>query len=141
MRRPVMWVGMMRTNSSRSPAGHGSTPASMAASRSASVTWWAGPWISTLQRLHVHVALEIEANLRVGGLGNRQVHGPRAGEFDIGARGIEMRIVGHHVSGPAHHREQDALGRAALVRRDHVPEPGQLVDHALHAEETLAARV
>ena len=46
-----------------------------------------------LQRGHVHVALEIQPGLRVGGLRNGQVHRPRAGEFDIGARGIEMRVV------------------------------------------------
>ena len=50
-------------------------------------------------------------------------------------------FVGHHVPRLAHHREQDALGGAALVRGDHVAEAGQLVDHALQAEEALAAGV
>ena len=50
----------------------------------------------------------------------------RAGELDVGARGVEVRVVRHHVPGLAHHGEQDALGRAALVGRDHVAEAGQL---------------
>ena len=93
------------------------------------------------ERLHVHVALEIEAGLRVGGLRDGQIDGARAGEFDVGAGGIEVRVGGHHVAGPAHHGEQDALGGAALVRGDHVAEAGELVGHALQAEEALAAGV
>ena len=41
----------------------------------------------------------------------------------------------------AHHGEQDALRRAPLVGRDHVAESGELVRHALQAEEALAAGV
>ena len=38
-------------------------------------------------------------------------------------------------------REQDALGGAALVGGNHVAEAGEIVDHALQAEEALAAGV
>ena len=93
------------------------------------------------QRGHVHVALEIQPRLRVGGFGDGQVDGARAGEFDVGARGIEVRIGGDDVPRLAHHGEQDALGGASLVRRDHVAEAGELVHHALQAEEALAAGV
>ncbi len=55
------------------------------------------------ERGHVHVALEIEARLGVGGFGNGQIHGARAGEFDVGAGGIEVGVGGHHVAGLAHH--------------------------------------
>ena len=75
------------------------------------------------------------------GFRDGQVHGARAGEFDIGAGGIEMRVDGHDVAGLAHHGEQDALRRAALVRGNHVAEAGELVGHALQAEEALAAGV
>ena len=94
-----------------------------------------------LERRHVHIALEIQAGLRIGGLGNRQVHGARAGELDVGPGGVEMRVRRHHVARLAHHREQNALGGAALVRGDHVAEAGQLVGRPLEAEEALAAGV
>ncbi len=55
------------------------------------------------ERRHVHVALEIQARLRVGGLGDGQIHGPRAGEFDVGAGGVEVRVGGDDVAGLAHH--------------------------------------
>ena len=93
------------------------------------------------QARDIEVALEIQPRLRVGGFRYRQVNGARAGKFDVGARGIEVRIVGHHVPGPAHHREQDALGRAALMGGNHVAEAGQLLHHTLHSEEALAAGV
>ena len=51
------------------------------------------------ERGDVHVALERNARLRVGGLGQGQVDGARSGELDIGARGVEMRIVRHDVAG------------------------------------------
>ena len=73
--------------------------------------------------------------------GMRKIDGPRAGEFDVGAGGIEVRVGRDHVAGLAHHGEQDALGGAALVRGNHVAEAGELVGHALEAEEALAAGV
>ncbi len=66
-----------------------------------------------------------EPRLGVGGLGQRQVHRARAGEFDVGAGGIEVRVVGNDMSGLAHHGEQDAFGGAALVSGDHVAEAGE----------------
>ena len=93
------------------------------------------------ERGHVHVALEIQARLRVGGFGDGQIHGARAGEFDVGAGGIEMGVGGDHVARLAHHGEQDALGGAPLVGGNHVAEAGERVGHALQAEEALAAGV
>jgi len=52
-----------------------------------------------------------------------------------------MGVVGDHVAGFAHDGEEDALGGAALVGGDHVAETGELVGHALEAEETFAAGV
>ncbi len=93
------------------------------------------------QRFDVEVAFEIQAGLRVGGLGYGQIDRPRAGEFDIRARGVEVRIRRNDLARLAGHREQDALGRAALVRRNHVPEAGQIVHHPLQPEEAFAAGV
>ena len=58
----------------------------------------------------------------VGGLGAREVERRRARELDVRARRVEVRVVGDDVAGPAHGREQDALGGAALVGGDHVLE-------------------
>jgi len=56
-RRPVIRDGTIRTNSSRGPGAQGSTPASRTASCSALVTWWAGPWMSTLQPCWVAMSM------------------------------------------------------------------------------------
>ena len=93
------------------------------------------------QRSDVHVALEVEPRLRVGGLGNRQVHGACAGELDVGARGVEVRVGRDNLPGLAGHGEQDALGGAALVSRDHVAEAGEVVHRLFQAEKGLAAGV
>ena len=73
-----------------------------------------------LQRRHVHVAFEGMPRCRLARFGNRQVHRLGADKLDVGARGVEVRVVGHHVALLAHHVEQNALGGAALVRGDHV---------------------
>ena len=89
----------------------------------------------------VHVALEIEPRLRVARFRDGEIDGARAGEFHIGAGGIEVRVGGHDVAGLAHHGEEDALGGASLVGGHHVAESGERVGHALEAEEALAAGV
>ena len=97
--------------------------------------------ISASERGHVHVAFEIQPRLRVARFRNGQVDGARAGEFDIGAGGVEVRVGRHDVARLAHHGEQDALGGAPLVGGHHVAESGELVGHPLEAEEALAAGV
>ena len=52
--------------------------------------------------------------------GMTQVDGFGADELDVGAGGVEVRVVGHDVALLAHHAEEDALGGAALVRGDDV---------------------
>lgn len=50
MCRPVIRVGMIRRYCSRWPPAHEVTPACSTTARSSwEVTWWTGPWISTLQ--------------------------------------------------------------------------------------------
>ncbi len=45
-----------------------------------------------------------------------------AGELDVRARRVEVRVVRDHLAGPADRAEQDLLGGAPLVRGDHVRE-------------------
>ncbi len=94
-----------------------------------------------LQRGDIHVAFEIEAGLRVAGFGQGEIHGARAGEFHVGAGGVEVGIRGDDVAGLAHDGEEDAFGGASLVGGDHVTEAGELVSDALQAEEAFAAGV
>ena len=82
-----------------------------------------------LERGDVHVALErMRAWPGVVRFGDRQVDGLGADEFDVGARGIEVRVVGNDVARLAHDAEEDALGGAALVGGDHVAEAEDVLD-------------
>ena len=77
-------------------------------------------WMRVFERGHVHVAFE---GMRGGGLlafGDDQIDGFGAGEFDVGAGGVEMRVVGDDVAFLARDAEENALGGAALVRGDDV---------------------
>ena len=65
----------------------------------------------------------------------------RPAELDVGAGGVEVAVVGDDVALLAHHREQDALGGAALVRRDDVLEAGDVVDRVVEVEVRRAAGV
>ena len=51
-----------------------------------------------LQRGHIHVAFEGMHRSRLPALGDRQVEGLGARKFDVGARGVEMRVVGDDVA-------------------------------------------
>ncbi len=66
--------------------------------------------------------------LRVAALGDDEVDGLGAGELDVGARRVEVRVVGDDLVRPAEHAEQDLLGGPTLVRRDDVREREQLLD-------------
>lgn len=74
---------------------------------------------------------------RIQRLRDRQVHRLGAHELDVGPRGVEVGVVGHHVAPLAHHAEQDALGGPSLMGGDHVLE----AEHVLHrAAEVFEAR-
>jgi hypothetical protein len=53
--------------------------------------------------------------------------------LDVGPRGVEVCVVGDDLPGPAQHREEDPLGRPALVGGDHVFEREELLDIVLNA--------
>ena len=72
---------------------------------------------------------------------NRKVHSLGTDEFDVGARGVEVRVVGDHVALLAHHAEQNALGGAALVRRNHMLIAEDVLDGIAEVVEAPAAGV
>jgi hypothetical protein len=81
-----------------------------------------------VERVDVHVALERVLGGRIGALGDDQIHGLGAGELDVRPGRVEVGVVGNDLARPAQDREQDLLGRPALVCRDHVAEREQRLD-------------
>ena len=93
------------------------------------------------QRLQVDVALEGVDQPRLPALGDDQVARFRATVLDMRPRRVEVRVVQHDIAGPGDHVEEDVLGRAALVRGDHVLEAGDVAHGRLEAIERRRARV
>ena len=94
-----------------------------------------------LERLQVHVALEGMDQPRLAALGDHQVARLGARVLDVGARGVEVRVVGHHVARPGDAGEQDVLGGAPLVGGDHVLEARDVAYRRLKPVEGRRARV
>jgi hypothetical protein len=89
----------------------------------------------------VHVAFE---GVGLGGhetLGNGKVSRLRPRRLDVRSSRVEMRVVGHHVAGSTDGGEEDPLGRAALVRGDHVLEAEDLAHGALETVPRPTPRV
>ncbi len=94
-----------------------------------------------LEPFCVHVPLK---GTRVRGfesLRRRQIQGLGAREFDVGARRVKVRVVGHHVALLAHHAEQNPLRRPPLMSRDHVLVAENALDRAAKALEAGTAGV
>ena len=72
---------------------------------------------------------------------NNEIDRFRAGEFHVGARRVEVRVVGNDVSPFAGDAEQDALGGASLMRRDHVLVAEDFLDGFFEVIETFAPGV
>ena len=87
----------------------------------------------------IHVAAEVPVARERVGVG--QVDACAAGCFDVGARGVEEPVGEHHLARERHHRAEDPLGRAALVRGEDVLHPGERVRDLLQPEVALGARV
>ena len=99
------------------------------------------PCDQVLERADVHVPLERMPGRRLAGLGDRNVHRFCADKLNVGAGSVEVRIVGDDVSLLAHHAEQNALGGATLVRRDHVPIAEDVLHRITKVVEAAAAGV
>jgi hypothetical protein len=74
-----------------------------------------------VERFNIHVAFEGQDGLGAARFWVEQIDGLGAHEFNIGAGGVEVGVVGDDVALPAHHVEEDALGGATLVCGDDVP--------------------
>jgi hypothetical protein len=61
--------------------------------------------------------------------------------LDVRAGRVEVRVAGHDVAGLDDLAEEQALGGASLVRRDHVREAEQALDRLLEAHPAPRARV
>ena len=70
-----------------------------------------------------------------------QIDGFGADEFDVGAGGVEVGVVGNDVAFLAGHAEQDALGGASLMGGDDVTVAEDVLDGILEAVEAAAAGV
>ena len=64
-----------------------------------------------------------------------EIDGRRADPLDVGPCGVEVRVVGNDVTRSHEFGGEDPLRRSALVRGEHVPEPGQVLDHLQEPEE------
>jgi len=74
----------------------------------------------TVKGLDIHVALERMDERRVAAFRDDEVDGLRTRELDVRPSRVEVGVVGDRLPRPADHGEQDLLGGATLVRRDHV---------------------
>ena len=72
---------------------------------------------------------------RLAPLGDDQVARLGAGVLHMGAGGVEVGVVQHHVARLGDGGEEDVLGRAALVGGDHVLEAGDVLDGGLELVE------
>ena len=70
-----------------------------------------------------------------------QIDGFGADEFDVGASGIEMRVVGDYVALFAGYAEEDAFGGASLMRGDDVFVAEDVLNGRFEVIEALAAGV
>src|SRR6266542_6391816 len=73
--------------------------------------------------------------------GDHQIDGFSPNEFNIGPRGIEVRVVRNNVTLLAHHAEENSLSRSALVGGDDVAISKNVLHRIAKAIEALAARV
>jgi hypothetical protein len=94
-----------------------------------------------LEPAQVHVPLEGVASLRLLPLRDDEIHRDAAVDLDIGARRIEVRVVGHDVAGLQDGREQEVLRDTSLVGRDDVRETEDLADGPVEMIEVAASGV
>ncbi len=73
--------------------------------------------------------------------GNDEIDSFGSHEFDIGARGVEVRVVRDHVALLAHHSEQNAFGGAALMSWNHMAIAENILNGLAKSVEALASSV
>ena len=95
----------------------------------------------TLQRRDIHISFEGMDQAGLLAFGDEQVHGLGADKLNVGAGGVEMRVVGNDIALLAHHAEQNALGGAALVGGDDMLVSEDVLNGIAEAVEAAAAGV
>lgn len=95
----------------------------------------------TPQRRDVHVALEGMLRAWIAPFGNGKVDGARARVLDVGARGVEVAVAGHHLAGTAHELEEDPLAGTALMGGKNMLEPGESADRFFQNVPAAGPRV
>ena len=93
------------------------------------------------ERGDIHVAFEGIAERGLAAFRNEEVDGFCADELDVGARGVEMGVVGDDVALLTGNTEEDALGGAALVGGDDVGVADDVLDGVAESVEAAAAGV
>jgi hypothetical protein len=94
-----------------------------------------------LERSDIHVAFE---GMRGGGVlpfFDHQVDGLGPDELDVGAGGVEVRVVGNYISFLAGDSEKDALGGASLMGGDYVTVTEDILDGTFEMVEAAATGV
>ena len=91
-----------------------------------------------LDPIQVDIALERMQRGGLQALGNHQVQRLHTQVFQVGAGGVKVAIVGHHITLFAHRREQHFFGGAALVRGHKKLHAGDVLNDFL--EPVKAAR-
>src|SRR5579862_3615025 len=74
-------------------------------------------------------------------LRNDQIDCLCSDKFDVGARGIEMCVVGDYIARFAHDAEQNPFRRATLMSRDHVAIAKYLLNGTPEVIVALAAGI
>jgi len=74
----------------------------------------------SFQFLRIHVALEWMLPLRIMGLLDDQIHRHSLTVQHIGSSGVKVGVVGHHITRPYSHGEQQMLSRTPLMRGEDV---------------------
>ena len=78
---------------------------------------------------------------RLAALGDHQIHRLGADKLHVRARRVEVRVVGDDIAFLAHHAEQNALRRAALVGRDDVLVAENILHRRAELLEAAAAGI
>ena len=89
----------------------------------------------------VHISLEPAFGINVLALRRQQIHGLRAGIFDIRAGGIEMAVVGDDVFRLQPRRGQNTFGGPALVHWENMLEAGNLQHRVFETMPGCASRI
>ena len=93
------------------------------------------------KRSDVHVAFERMPILWLATFRNDDVNGLCSHELHIRSRSVEVRVVRNNIAFLASHAEQNALGGAALVCRNHICVSKDVLDRTTEPLKALAAGI